>query len=313
MEFPSAFLCRMSSNILCNLSIAVVALAACPLPLLQAQCVHDYRSGKKGGIVVEHIALSGTQTLSSDEIAAITSAMTGTCMDDDSGAVAEVIRDQFQQRGYFSAKVEDSQIEVDDPLAMPKPVDVEAQVKEGPLYRLAELELANYRAFSSDQLRAQFPVKLGDVFSTEKVRSGLDALRRLYVSQGYLDFTCVPSTEPLPEYAVRLKIEIQEGRQYRMGKLQIAGAPEVAEDLETRWSLLPGAVFDGTYPEKFVKDNRDILPAGFNPYASVRWIRDCRDNTVNVAIYLDKNSIPLQPAKEDDCDSAAKAHNVAHP
>jgi hypothetical protein len=46
--------------------------------------------------------------------------------------------------------------------------------------------------FSGDELPGQFPVADGDIFDVDKIRKGLEDLRRLYVSQGFMNFTPVP-------------------------------------------------------------------------------------------------------------------------
>ena len=49
--------------------------------------------------------------------------------------------------------------------------------------------------FSVDELRGQFPIADGDIVHVDKIRKGLEDLRRLYVSQGFIDFTPVSNTE----------------------------------------------------------------------------------------------------------------------
>ena len=41
-------------------------------------------------------------------------------------------------------------------------------------------------------------MKEGDVFSTEKLQKGFEALRKLYGEFGYINFVAEPDPEPLP-------------------------------------------------------------------------------------------------------------------
>lgn len=236
------------------------------------------------GIKIDHVMLSGTQTLSSAEMSVITSSITGSCFDESDEDIESLIRDQFQERGYFGAKVKHIQLEPVDPLAIPKPVDLTAEVTEGPIYHLSKLVFSGTHAFSSEQLVAQFPVKTGDVFNTQRIRGGLNALRRLYGSEGYLDFQSVPATQLQSDQTVDLTLAVSEGQQYRMGKLQVLAQPEQRDALELRWSLREGAVYDAGYVTKFVDENKNLLPPGFNEWNGAVVERDCRDATVTVSI-----------------------------
>jgi outer membrane protein assembly factor BamA len=55
----------------------------------------------------------------------------------------------FKNRGYFNAQVKTLRIRSSDSIAVPKPVVLEADVLEGPLYRLAEIGFVGNRAVST--------------------------------------------------------------------------------------------------------------------------------------------------------------------
>ena len=278
-------------------SIVLLTIAMYP----QCGSKQDYRLEKKGGIVVEHVELRGTRAMDSTQLGEVSGYFVGSCFNENAGEIGERIRDQFQQRGYYKAKVENVSIKARDPLALPKPVTVEAEVTEGPLYRLSRLDFVGNRAFTSEQLAAQFTLKTGDPFRTNTVRSGLAALRKLYGSQGYLDFKAIPMPEPNSEAAVALKISVEEGKQYRMGKLEIAGEKEKSDLLATKWSLPEGAPFDASYVDKFVDENKSLLPEGFQQRNSIRVVRNCRERTVAVYVALDKKG-SSEAVNEIGCD-----------
>ena len=68
---------------------------------------------------------------------------------------------------------------------------IEAEVDEGPLFRLAEFKFTGNQAFSADELRDMFSLHSGDVFEAEKVRLGLQNMREQYTKKGYLE--CAPT------------------------------------------------------------------------------------------------------------------------
>lgn len=284
------------------------------VPVLRAQCVssQDYRSKKEGGIVISRAVLSGTRALSSDELAQIRAGISGSCLDDDGEDLSSLLEDQFRQRGYFDVKVANLKVDAIDPLAIPRTVEVKADIAEGPAYRLAAIDFSGNRVFPAARLAAEFPVKPGAVFDTSKIRSGQNAIRELYATEGYLDALAVPATELHSNQTASLKIALTEGKQYRMGKLQVVGQPDQAGAVQARWSLPEGAPFDESYLDRFAKEHKDLLPSGFNPINSVQVRRNCREATVAVFIFLGENLNSFQPPAETGCQKDADASS-GHP
>jgi outer membrane protein assembly factor BamA len=264
-----------------------------------AQTQIQSSDGRK--ILVDSLLISGTRAVDSAELAEISGSLAGSEFDDDPDELAERVRDQFQNHGYFQVVVEKFEIKVIDPLASPKPVRLEAEVSEGPLYHLSGIAFTGNHSVSSKELRAMFPIKAGDVFKKAKIAGGLESMRRSLGSQGLLDFVALPNTTFGSGSTVKLDIEVQEGPQYRMGKLEIVGPPEVAQKLQVRWELETGAVYDASYEKTFVEKNRSLLPADFIESSGVRRFEDCRNATVSVHIHLKPDAQP-DPAKRVDCE-----------
>jgi hypothetical protein len=205
---------------------------------LHAQCAGDQRSNKNAGILVTDFTITGTQTISATELARVTSDLIGTCFDEDSDELGERVRASFQERGYFAVKVNSLAFKPLDPLGVPKPVTLVAEISDGPRYKLAEITFVENHAFSSGELRRRFALKKGDLFERGKVARGLESLRKLYTTQGFLDFTAIPDTKFGSNATVNLGISIQEGPQYHMGKLDIVADKEVAEGCACNGSWL---------------------------------------------------------------------------
>jgi len=147
---------------------------ACLSLMARAQCGKDHRENKKGGILVTDVTITGTQTISATELAGMTGELTGDCFDDDSDEMGERVRALFQDRGYFAVDVKSVKFKAGDPLGIPKPVTVEADVAEGPKYKVGTVTFVKNRAFTAEQLRSEFPLKTGAVFERGKVARGLD-------------------------------------------------------------------------------------------------------------------------------------------
>ena len=253
---------------------------------LRAECVNDHRSNKNAGILIADFTITGTQTISATELARITSDLIGSCFDKDSEELEERIRASFQDRGYVTAKVNSLGFKPRDPLGVPKPVTLEAEISDGPRYKFAEITFVENHVLSSDKLREQFPLKRGDLFERGKVASGLQSLRKLYGTQGFLDWTAVPEVEFASNTTANLNISIQEGPQYHMGKLDIVADKEVTARLRREWKVAEGDVYDQTYVDQYLEVNRDLLPAGFSR-ANVHRIQNCPDAVVEVRLIID--------------------------
>jgi outer membrane protein assembly factor BamA len=280
-------------------------LACCCLflsALAYADCIKDERSSKTSGLLISEFNLGGTQTLSSEEVSNIRSEFVGSCFNDSSEELEERIRAAFQNRGYFMSSVKNVRIKADDPLSVPKPVAVEVEVTEGPRCKFGDIRFQNNHAFSSEKLISEFPVKKGSVFARDKIARGIESVRDLYLADGYLDITMVPNTQFRGDTIV-LTIDVDEGRQFRMGKLQIFAKSEHAEKLRAAWELSEGAVFDRSYLGRYLGRNQALLPANFTQ-ESVQVVQNCRESTVEVRVPIDPlDPRSLAPAKDVDCDS----------
>jgi hypothetical protein len=83
------------------------------------------------------------------------------------------------------------------------------------------------------------------------------------VSSGFIELTFIPDTENLFNATVNLSVSVMEGRQYRMGRLEIFAKKEVADKLRAEWQMTEGAVFDRTYLDKYIDSNRSLRPTEF--------------------------------------------------
>src|SRR5215470_8523116 len=263
-----------------------VPLILCNSVLAQCMGKLDQRSGGAAGIFISDLKLGGPKTLSSEQVCRIASAMVGHCFNEDYDELKERLRSEFQNRGYFQVEVRNLDVKVVDPLLTPKPVVLLFEADEGARFKTGEITFVDNHAFTSAQLRDGFSLKRGDWFSREKVGSGLVSLVKMYGASGRLDSWSVPDTEVAPGNTIDLEVTVNEGPQYRMGKLEVIAPKELAEKIIAQWDLSERAVFDLTFPEKFVSSHRSLFPSSFQA-DHIQRARNCRDLTVNVRIPID--------------------------
>ncbi len=266
--------------------VRVLCGLACLSVMARAQCAKDNREDKKGGILVTDFAITGTQTVSATELARMTGELTGNCFNDDTDEIGERVRALFQNRGYFVAEVKSVKLKPGDPLGTPKPVTMEAEVADGPKYKVGAITFVKNRAFTAGRLRSAFPLKAGAVFERGKVVSGLESLRKVYARSGYLDYVAIPETTPGSNATMDLSLRIEEGPQYRLDKVEFVGKKEMISRLQVQWKLAEGSVYDATYVDHYIETNREFLPEGFGR-RDVQIATDCPKALVEVRLVVD--------------------------
>ena len=153
-------------------------------------------------------------------------------LDDD----VEMVREAYQNRGYFKVVINEPKTVIHDtghqgfhiPLLQSgrgKAVDITIPVEEGEKYRLGSITFKNNKAFTKlKALRAQFPIKDGDVFDRSKIVKGLDNLRQAYGTLGYINFTPVPEqTFDDDKKLIFISIDEDEGKQFFVRRIEFSG------------------------------------------------------------------------------------------
>jgi outer membrane protein assembly factor BamA len=119
----------------------------------------------------------------------------------------------FQNNGYFKAVVRLTTIQLPEKHATHQFV-ITFDVDAGPQYRTGQLNFANNRLFSAEELRSMFGLTSGDTFSPAKLRQGLLRMSNAYIERGYLNFTPVPATIiDDSRHIISLVIDCDEGQQ----------------------------------------------------------------------------------------------------
>lgn len=211
--------------------------------------------------------------------------------------IAEVrVMEPLRDRGYFkvtaTAKLTTLQTEGSD-----ISVVVAIRATPGPQYRMGDIRIEPpdsdlTLAISPDILRSLVPIHRGELFSTAKVRTGLENIGRTYGREGYVDATPEPETEVDDDRrTIDLVIKIDQQAQYRVGSVEFLGANAATREKLLESLPKPREVFDATKLNEFFKVNRTILP----PDASRDDVRVERDNKMRtVRIVFDVRVCPQQ-------------------
>jgi outer membrane protein assembly factor BamA len=197
----------------------------------------------------------------------------------DEVGITGFLRDQ----GYFEAKTETAPYMI---RAEPhrRSYVVAVRIESGPEYRLGEIQFANVTAFAPDELRKRIDLRHGELFNVSKIRQGIESIGRLYGTKGYIDATVEPQTsidDNLQQ--IDLVMRLNEEVQYRVGAVEVHGLEKDAENL-LKSLLEPGSVLDSTLLNRFLKENRHVLPSDASPEKHISMRRDVRNRTVDIVL-----------------------------
>ena len=141
-------------------------------------------------------------------------------------------------------------------------VIVTIRVDPGPQYRLGDVRFRSSDpddpetlVFPREELRKLLDLQEGDILNVMKIRESLDALKKLYSSRGYIDFVPTPLTEVDDDTRrIALVLELSEGRQFRVRKIEILGLEPGKAAMLTP-NLKPGDIFRNEPLEEFIGAN----------------------------------------------------------
>jgi outer membrane protein insertion porin family len=180
-----------------------------------------------------------------------------TKLDDD----MELVREALQNRGYFKANVGDVKTTIRDtghkgfhiPLVQHgagKAMDITVPVEEGERYRLGGITFKGNKAITNTKaLRSLFAIKDGDIFDRQKIAKGLENLKNAYGTQGYINFTSVPTPRFDEEKKlVYFDVDIDEGKQFSVRRIEFEGNTTTRDKVIRRELVLEeGQVYNEQY------------------------------------------------------------------
>jgi len=167
----------------------------------------------------------------------------------------ERVRDAYQQKGYWEAKAYDPTVTLRDtggsvsghkiwlfkPNKPGKAADIKMQVEEGPQFRLHAINYVGVKLFRTPELlsRTFFGMDVNDVFSTQKLRKGLENMRKAYGDFGYIDFVPEPQIDKVPgTNTIDLTITADEGKQFFIRRIDFNGNTTTRDKVIRREILL---------------------------------------------------------------------------
>jgi outer membrane protein insertion porin family len=174
------------------------------------------------------------------------------------------IRGLYQNSGYFRVDVNVAGAKTVDinrggiPGPWPlvgskheKATNITITIDEGDQYRMGKL---NFRSADPDEglvikpdfLARLFPMRPGDIFSTDKLRKSFDNYKKLYGEYGYIDFTPTPNFDiDDAKKIINLTLEFDQQKQYYVRRIEFSGNTTTRDKVIRRELLLDeGQIFN---------------------------------------------------------------------
>ncbi len=146
------------------------------------------------------------------------------------GEDQELLREHYLNAGYVTASIGDPRISYVDGksgLFKKTPVKwmlIDIPVNEGDVYHVGKVNFEGMKLFKPEAVLPIFKLGDGEIYSEKKIKKGFEKLRDAYGAQGYFQYTGFTKRTPDREKkVVDLTLEIQEDKQYFVGKISFTG------------------------------------------------------------------------------------------
>ena len=162
----------------------------------------------------------------------------------------EAIRPIYLQQGYLRTRLGPPEVRLtgDPNQKLPEQIPVYVPIVPGAVFRWKEVHWTGNTVVSEFTLTALLGARPGDVANGMQMEEGWDRVREEYGHHGYLDAKLDPvATYDDTAHTVSYAVSVQEGIEYRFGKVVLTGLSLAGErKLYATWPIASTNVFDKT-------------------------------------------------------------------
>ena len=150
------------------------------------------------------------------------------------------ISDLYQEKGYL-------QVDVRKPTVTRggSKVDVTFNIVEGGLFHVGRVSVSGARVFAADEITQKLKLKPGAIYSPQALAADKKTISDIYGTKGYLDLVVIATPAPGGSGTVDVSFRVDEGVQYYVDKVNIAGNTRTKDKVIRReLALAPGDLFN---------------------------------------------------------------------
>lgn len=264
-------------------------------PLLAVALIAQTRLAIPSGVYRIHkLTLVSTDLPRAQEHTIVVAFQGGTY---DLDELAERIRQKLRDSGYAFTEVGAPQVTRRRSVESACEADVRYSVHTGDQYRLGQITFTGGTVFTADQLRAQFESQDGAIFNATEIGKGLERLKNLYASAGYINFGAIPK----PVYdntrrTVTILIDIDQGLSFKFGTLFFEGIEPragIANMLLASWRNVEGKVYSPQILSDWLKSTASDWPPGTMQTAQLQTPQNPEQRLVNPVLYFQCGTYPV--------------------
>jgi outer membrane protein insertion porin family len=134
----------------------------------------------------------------------------------------EHIKNFYQDYGYTNVAFGEPQLTTIGTKKKPR-TRITIPIKEGTIHHFGEVTVTGASVFKPEAFTGNFPIKKGDVIRRKPIQDRLDALDEAYRMRGYIYSYINPEYVERDNNVVDVHIQVFEGEQFRLGRLEFQG------------------------------------------------------------------------------------------
>jgi len=199
-------------------------------------------------------------------------------------ADVEKLRTLYYERGFLNHRV-----------AVQGTSHITFIIEEGPLYKVRNITLKGNTHYDNETLLAGLDLNTGETYYQRKAQAHEKRILKVYREDGYVDADARQQLRFVPETnVVDVEYKITEGRQFRIGKVEITGNEQVHDKVIRRildeQDFSPGQLYNahiapkqgGGQLERYVQMGTMSDEAAIRPAPPTEGAPDRRDAIVNI-------------------------------
>jgi outer membrane protein insertion porin family len=130
------------------------------------------------------------------------------------------VHDFYGNHGYFDTRVTAQAVPTDKNNGK---INLIFRVEEGPQYTTGGVSVAGNKLYTTETLLPVFQLEANKVFSLEGMKADIETINEYYGSRGYADARVTPRIDKRPGNVLFVTYAIEEGNQFKIGKINITG------------------------------------------------------------------------------------------